>query len=180
MGQVSICRLNTVREIDDLRGKIDRIFFESSAVTSFADEAARQAFNERWLGRYVTHYPDWFYVALCDGRRDVAGYLAGCVQDVRDTSLFDDISYFDDFSKHLDRYPAHLHVNLASQLRSQGIGAQLVARFLTDAANGGACGVHVVTGQGSRNVGFYNRCGFKVIDSAPFGASTSVFLGICV
>ncbi len=42
-------------EVTDFERQLDHIFFSSSATKTFADEAERQAFRERWLGRYLKH-----------------------------------------------------------------------------------------------------------------------------
>ena len=56
---------------------IDSIFFESSAKQEFADQAERDAFRERWLGRYIEKHRDSFFVAIDDDGNAI-GYLAGC------------------------------------------------------------------------------------------------------
>lgn len=154
--------------------QLDAIFFQSSNTQTFADDAARAAFRERWLGRYLTHYPQWFYVALSDG--DVAGYLAGCTDDPAALTLFADISLYQTFAAWTAKYPAHLHVNLGAAYRSAGTGSQLVARFCDDVRRAGAPGVHVMTGRHMRNVAFYARNGFREVASAGDGAAAVVFL----
>ena len=37
---------------------IETIFFASSNVEQFDDAAERAAFRERWLGRYLDHWPE--------------------------------------------------------------------------------------------------------------------------
>jgi GNAT superfamily N-acetyltransferase len=75
------------------------------------------------------------------------------------------------------RFPAHLHVNLAADFRSQGIGAQLIEAFAGHAKRAGAPGVHAVTGKGMRNVRFYTRCGFVERATAQWNGREVVFLG---
>ena len=45
----------------------------------------------------------------------------------------------------------------------RGIGGQLVAAFLDDCRGRGIGGVHVVSAEGARNIGFYRKCGFEVV-----------------
>lgn len=163
-------------ERERLLPEIDAIFFEASATRSFADAAARSAFRERWLGRYLQHDPRWVYLALAaDGT--VAGYLAGSLDDPARAPRFSDIAYFHDFAGLTADYPAHLHVNLAPQFRGRGIGAALVEAFAADAARAGARGMHVVTGVGMRNVGFYERNGFRELGRATANGREVVLLG---
>ena len=157
-------------------GDLDRIFFESSATQSFETDAARNAFRDRWLGRYLTQYPDWIYVAATlDG--SFIGYLLGCLDDPAVMPLFDDIGYFKAFPHLTSAYPAHLHVNLISSARGRGIGAQLVEAFAADAAAAGSAGIHVVTGEGMRNIRFYANVGFEIAGSIPWNGRNLVFLG---
>lgn len=155
---------------------LDRIFFESSGTKAFADTAARSDFRERWLGRYLAHYSEWFYVAVAhDG--EPLGYLAGCLDDPARSPRFADIGYFAGLANLTALYPAHLHVNLAPAARSHGIGSRLVERFARDASRAGAPGVHVVTGRGMRNVGFYQRNGFHEAGAITWNGRELVLLG---
>ncbi len=158
---------------------IDEIFFDASATRSFSSEAARTAFRERWLGRYLEHFPEWFYVvtsADTESGPRFLGYLAGCLDDPARCELFADIGYFQDLRAMTARFPAHLHINLAEDARSQGIGAALIQRFCDDAGAAGSSGVHVVTSAQSRNVAFYNRCGFNEVSRFKAGTVENVML----
>ena len=75
------------------------------------------------------------------------------------------------------RFPAHLHINLAAEYRSIGIGGRLVAAFADQARSLGAPGVHVVTGAASRNVGFYRRQGFVELARSRTSSRDVVCLG---
>jgi GNAT superfamily N-acetyltransferase len=68
----------------------------------------------------------------------------------------------------LDRYPAHLHMNVAAQWRSHGIGRALVGRYTQDLEAAGVAGVHLFCGPPP--LGFYLREGFVELgrmDAAP-------------
>ncbi len=178
---VRIERWLDIVEQDAMVPQIDEIFFGSSATRDFSDDVARAAFRERWLGGYLEHDAQWFYVALGadadSGALCVAGYLAACVDDPRGVERFSDIGYFEVFRDLLDAYPAHLHINLHEDFRGAGIGGQLIARFAEDASRAGAIGVHVVTGQESRAVNFYYRCGFQEKGCTQWNGVDNVFLG---
>jgi len=182
MSDISLRAWSAVIDKARARDDIDEIFFEASAVKSFADAYARSAFHERWLGRYLTNFPQNFTVALTheDDREQgcVAGYLAGCLKDPRGTDVFSDIAHFALFESYLDRYRAHLHINLAPQFRGAGLGVRLMEAFLKDVSAAGLHGAHVVTGAKSRNVSFYQRCGFQKLDTAMRNGIEIVFLGV--
>ncbi|MBU1211389.1 MAG: GNAT family N-acetyltransferase [Alphaproteobacteria bacterium] len=158
----------------DFADQLDEIFFTSSATQNFAGEAARSTFRERWLGRYLDHDREWFYVAVRGDR--LAGYLAGAIEDPARTARFSDIDYFKVIAEETAKYPAHFHVNVAEGARSGGIGSRLIATFIADLRRAGVGGVHLVTGHNSRNIPFYLRNGFKLRKVIKGVAGDSVML----
>ena len=158
-----------------LEAGLDAVFFDASSVTSFASDGGRAQFRNRWLGRYLDHDPDFAYVAVMPNG-DVAGYLAGALEDPATATRFSDIAYFAGFKHLTAEFPAHLHVNLAASARGFGVGSALVQRFIQDARRAGAPGVHVVTSQGARNVAFYARNGFVQAGVAGEPPAARVFL----
>lgn len=165
------------RDIDAARlAEVDAIFFAASNTQQFSADPERDAFHERWLGRYLQRYRPHFFLAL-DTHGRIIGYLAGCLDDPARHFLFADIAYFSMLSDLTSRYPAHLHVNLHADWRQRGIGARLVEAFCAHAMAGGSPGVHVVTGQGARNEHFYARCGFHPLRAFTWNASRLIILG---
>ncbi|MEQ1697940.1 MAG: GNAT family N-acetyltransferase [Hyphomicrobiaceae bacterium] len=171
-----VVRLASLTERREAEGEVERIFFAASGTKAFACEAAREAFRERWLGRYLTHDAQHVFVAL-DAARRVVGYLVGSLDDPARTARFGDIGFFADFAPLTARYQAHLHVNLDESARGSGIGGLLVEAFCGDVRAAGLPGVHVVTGKGVRNVAFYERLGFLERGAAVFNGHDIVFLG---
>ncbi|MCL4764782.1 MAG: GNAT family N-acetyltransferase [Hyphomicrobiaceae bacterium] len=171
-----IARLAELPDRNRACGDIEAIFFETGGTREFDTEADRAAFRERWLTRYLAHFPNDAFVALAtDGA--VAGYLVGCLEDPARNALFSDISYFGGLAHLTQRFPAHLHINLTARYRSQGIGAQLIEAFAAHAARAGAPGMHVVTGEGARNNRFYLACGFEHLETADWNGNAIAFLG---
>jgi GNAT superfamily N-acetyltransferase len=158
-----------------LLAQIDAIFFEA-ATRTFRPGPEREAFRERWLGRYLKGGSDALFLAV-EGKT-VAGYLVGAVENPALQDRFTDIAYFRaDFAELCQQFPAHLHINLAPAFRSHGIGARLIEAFADYAAKAGAAGMHIVTGAGMRNVRFYERCGFQQRGAAERNGGEVVFLG---
>ena len=156
--------------------RLDAIFFAASNTQKFADPRLRNAFRERWLGRYLDRCCDHFFLALGPQER-IIGYLAGCLDDPARHPLFADIGYFAALSDLTRLYPAHLHINIDSAWRGRGIGARLIEAFCAHAAAAGRAGVHVMTGEQARNVRFYLRCGFRPLRSTDWNALRLVILG---
>lgn len=179
MPDVEICRwtqLASDPERDRLIAELDQIFFSSSARQSFASTEEKAQFRDRWLGRYLRHFPQHALVAL-DGERRVAGYLVGSLDDPARDPLFADLAFLAHFRDLTARYPAQLHVNLDADRRGRGIGARLVAAFADMARASGAPGVHVVTTRGARNVGFYLANGFLERGAVETDGRALLFLG---
>jgi GNAT superfamily N-acetyltransferase len=155
--------------------QIDTIFFEASSRT-FPAGPERDAFRERWLGRYLQGGSDALFLALQD-EATVAGYLVGAVEDPALQERFADIGYFrTEFAELCRQFPAHLHINLSPAFRSRGIGARLIEAFAGYASGQRAAGMHIVTGRGMRNVRFYEQCGFEERGKAPWKGGEVVFL----
>ena len=173
---VRIVRYCEVRRSRAILAGLDSIFFAASATTNFASTAQRTEFRQRWLGNYLLHRPQEAFLAL-DSDDSPAGYLVGSLVDPASDPLQAGLDYFQSLAPQTRHYPAHLHVNLAEQYRSHGVGTKLVEAFCTHASARGAPGVHIVTGQGMRNVGFYQRCGFVEVGQAPWQGRTLVMLG---
>jgi GNAT superfamily N-acetyltransferase len=167
-GNVVIRRWTEIPDKRRLTPEIDAIFFEASNTKEFAGEGERAAFRERWLGKYLANEPQFAYVAFAGCGAPAAGYLVGSVSEPVGFEAFADAAW---------EYPAHLHVNLAPQFRSRGIGARLIGAFAADALRAGATGMHVVTSADSRNVRFYTRNGFAEVARAPVDGRELVFLG---
>lgn len=171
-----IVRLASLTDRRVAVAEVERVFFAASGTKAFANDAAREAFRERWLGRYLTHDAGHVFVAL-NGAGRIVGYLVGCLDDPARTARFSDIGFFADFAPLTARYPAHLHVNLDEAARGLGVGGLLVEAFCGQVRDAGLPGVHVVTGKGVRNVRFYERLGFLQRGAAAFNGHEVVFLG---
>ena len=163
-------------EQERISAEIDAIFFEASNTKSFVDEAARTAFRERWLGRYLNNHRDCAFIALENGA-DVAGYVVGALEDPALSAEFADVWHVAAFAHLSRRYPAHLHINIAAHHRNRGLGHALISRFVDDVRSADVAGVHVVTGAGARNVGFYQRNGFWEAGRLTRASTDVVFLG---
>jgi ribosomal protein S18 acetylase RimI-like enzyme len=64
----------------------------------------------------------------------------------------------------VERYPAHLHIDLLPRLQGQGDGRRLLTALLENLAAAGAPGVHLGVGTANqRAIGFYRRMGFTEV-----------------
>ena len=68
----------------------------------------------------------------------------------------------------LSPYPAHLHINTRQDMRSQGIGAALMQRYLEQLRAEGIPGVHLETSSENKiAVPWYEKLGFRLLQRAP-------------
>lgn len=160
--------------------EVDQIFFESSGTKTFGSEHEKIAFRDRWLGRYLIHHPNQAYLAITD-RGDIleriVGYLVGSLDDPAHSPMFSDLGYFENLKGLTHIYPAQLHVNIAATWRGIGLGQDLVGAFIEDLQGSNVSGVHVITSEGMRNIGFYLGCGFEEVGSTIWNDRKLLMLG---
>jgi GNAT superfamily N-acetyltransferase len=64
----------------------------------------------------------------------------------------------------VERYPAHLHIDLLPRLQGRGYGRRLLETLFDALASAGAPAVHLGVGLANqRAIGFYERMGFTVV-----------------
>lgn len=179
--EISIVRLDGLdgsRRAELIAG-LEPIFYLNASRAEFASEDERRAFHDRWLGRYLRHYPEWFYFAV-DADGVAAGYLAGCPDSAGAAGRFEDIPHYRRFSRCYAEFPAHLHCNVRVDLHGRGIGGALVARFADDCRTAGLRGFHAITATSSRAVRFYERCGMRAAMTLPMDGYSLVLLAKAV
>lgn len=154
--------------------QVEAIFFDSAAKQSFASDAERAAFRDLWLGRYLTHCPAAFLLALnADG--EVAGYLAGALFSNREPLPGPD--YYAEFPAPLiEAYPAHLHINVRRDHRGQGAGAALIDAFRALCHGHGLAGFHAVTAARSSAAAFFTHRGLRERATADWRGRPLAFL----
>ena len=66
----------------------------------------------------------------------------------------------------VERYPAHLHIDLLPRLQGQGDGRRLLTALLDGLAAAGAPAIHLgVSTANQRAIGFYRRMGFTEVQT---------------
>lgn len=173
--QISIVRLQSLAGWQARATELDPIFFEASLTKSFADDAARRVFHERWLGRFLTNWPELVHVAVSSGGR-LVGYIVGAFVDPARSDRFKDLGFYKHLAHLTPYYPAHLHINLAPDVRGFGIGSRLIRAFEMNARDHMMPGVHLVTGRDSRNRSFYAQNGYRQIAGLIWGDTPIVML----
>ncbi len=156
--------------------RIEEIFFLSASVQCFRSAADRQRFAKSWTGYYRDREPDLIFVQRSSGG-PIAGYLMGCRDSAQATPLFKDIPSYALFSDMFNAYPGHFHVNCHPNFRNLGVGTELVTEFLAFCRESAIPGVHIVTANGARNVGFYEKLGFGHTARRPWRDRELLFMG---
>jgi GNAT superfamily N-acetyltransferase len=173
---MKIQRADEVADFANCLGDIDDIFFQSSAKREFCSPEEKQAFREMSLDRYIEKHRSSFFVAL-DAEGRAVGYLAGCLENPKTLSHFNDVAYFRSIEDICRDYPAHLHVNIAEGYRNRGLGTALVGRFVEWAKLHSVKGLHLVTSSTARSIPFYRRSGFIQLRTFPWNSGISVCMG---
>jgi GNAT superfamily N-acetyltransferase len=139
------------------RSQIDAIFFEATSKKEFKDQKDKEAFNWKYLGFYLAHYPEYAWLAVKDQR--VLGYIVG-MPFTQDPSLYQIQPHLVPFADLFKTYPGHLHINCHESSRGLGIGKKLVSKLMDQLKHEGVKGLHIMTGANSDNRCFYTKLGF--------------------
>lgn len=169
--------LTEVKNRPEAVRQIDAIFFGNAAEAPAQTD--RDAFRERWLGRYLARWPEWCFAA-CDEQGAVPGYLAGCPENPHLSDAFSDHRYYNLFADQCVRYPAHLHVNVAEDARGLGIGAALIDALSGKCRDASIRGLHAVTAYGDPNNSFFEACGMTPEAVADWNGRQLVFYALAL
>ncbi len=166
-----------VRELDLYAGA-EAVFWETASRTAFASASALCAYRRMYFDYYWHAAPELFLLATragdATGRSEmsetepaaesqvVMGYVCSLADTRAHPELYrlaPHLSLFDDL---YDEFPAHLHINVTAAGRGLGLGARLIEVLENRLQQGElqAPGLHLITGEGARNVTFYRRTGF--------------------
>lgn len=170
-----IVRLTEIDDLDAARAEIEAIFYASATMQDFESEAARAAYRDLWLGRYLRHFPDMCFVAFDEHGR-VGGYLAG--SPVSDQFPLPGPDYYSLFPRNLiDAYPAHIHVNVRKESRGRAIGSTLIDASRDECRKRRIAGFHAVTAARSRAADFFSQNGLAPLTEADWRERRIAFLG---
>lgn len=172
---IRISPYSSVESSHALNAMLDSIFFEASTLKTFQDCRSRASFRHRWLGQYLEEEGRHAFLALA-GDGTVCGYVIGALADPAHDPRHADLTYFQAFQDITRRYPAHLHINMAPAYRSSGLGSRLLSAFVDHVRAEGVPGLHIVTGAGMRNIGFYERNGFAIMAETAWKAGRVVIM----
>ena len=145
-------------QFSDYRSQIDTIFFEASTKKEFKDAQEKEAFNWKYLGFYLAHYPEYAWIAVKN--QQVLGYIVG-MPFTQDPSLYQIQPHLSAFAEEFKHYPAHLHINCHESSRGMGVGKLLTLQLIEQLKQQGIKGLHIMTGPASDNRAFYSKLGFN-------------------
>ncbi|MEY3902596.1 MAG: hypothetical protein RL189_1902 [Pseudomonadota bacterium] len=155
---------------------VEKVFFESSTKKTFKTPEEREAFKFKYLDWYSKHHPECFFIAF-EKNSDVLGYICGVPDSRMDPELRELHPWFQNFADCYDNYPAHLHINCSESARGRGLGSTLLNLFENHLQAQGMCGVHLVTSPDARNVGFYDKNGYKFTKTTIWKGSSLLLMG---
>ena len=141
----------------DFKDQLSEIFFEASAKKEFKDQKEKDVFFWKYVGFYLSHYPEYAWLAVQDGK--VLGYVLG-MPFTQDPSLYAIQPHLQAFQEHFKTYSAHLHVNCHVNARGHGVGKKLVLQLMDQLKDQKVPGLHIMTAPDSDNKIFYQKLGF--------------------
>ncbi len=150
----------------------------------------RRLFIDAFVRVYTESYPHTCWVAEVDG--EVVGYLTGCMDTKEQEKLTRrqlmrvvanalrlryrlgiktlkaSLGFLLEVPvrprPELDRYPAHLHINVADGHRGRGLGKGLLSAFIEQCREAGLPGIHLSTSEmNTIAVPLYRKMGFKLL-----------------
>lgn len=152
--------------------QVRNIFFESSSIDTFEDETHKEQFYQKWLGKYINKFPDYFLIA--HENKIVLGYLVGCPDSLSHPELQQPVvGERDDYKS----YPFHLHMNCHKDYRGKGVGGKLLLKTEQLCRERGCSGLHLITKEGVLNQSFYEKYGHKLIRKKEINGNILVMLG---
>ena len=160
-----------------VRAAIDKVFFDNAATSEFSDEVSRRDYHDLWLGRYLRHFPESCWIAFEENNDNaIIGYLAGSL--VSDTPPLPGPDYYRQFpSNFIEKFPAHLHINIRQDRHVQGTGRALIDAFRTHCHEKQMAGFHAVTIASRTPADFFVRCGMTVQARILWSDRRIVFIG---
>lgn len=78
----------------------------------------------------------------------------------------------------IERYPAHLHLNLLPRIQGRGIGRLLFSEWISSAARYGVGPIHIGANRSNpRAIGFWSRQDFSPLPSPDSASERTVWMG---
>ena len=164
------------------REYLRKICIETASPAFQANEKTREAVCVLFNDYYTDHEPESIFVAV--GNDDIPfGYIL-CNKDARKMNCFMDDEYMPKLSgfkdeeiawyksylqgnlRYIGKYPAHLHIDILEGHQRQGVGHQLVDALVAYLKEKKIKGLFlIVSRDNGKGVSFYQKYGFKEIDS---------------
>lgn len=158
----------------EMLSELRDIFFETSSIKEFKDEASKEAFFMKYLGFYLKQYPHLCFVVESEKR--ILGYVVGASESLSE-SLLSLQPHLELFRNEIINYPAHLHINFHRDAQGQGFGRKLINHLEGVLKTHDINGLHIMTGALEPNRFFYQKLGFTFEIVKDFQTSSILFMG---
>jgi len=164
------------------REYLKKICVETASPAFQANEKTREAVCVLFNDYYTDHEPESIFVAVGDDNIPF-GYIL-CGKDAQRMIRLmhveylpklvgfkdEEIAWYEGYLqsnlRYIDKYPAHLHIDILEGHQRQGIGHQLVDALVTHLKEKKIKGLFlIVSRDNEKGVCFYRKYGFKEIDS---------------
>jgi ribosomal protein S18 acetylase RimI-like enzyme len=138
--------------------QLEEIFWLTSSTSEFSSEAHRARFANRYLYHYLDSSVSCNWIVK--DQEQICGYIL-CSRDSSSREMLELHPLLRHFLPLLQRFPAHLHINVHPKAQSRGFGGLLLNQLCADLRQHQVPGVHLLTGSQARNRTFYENKGFQ-------------------
>lgn len=157
--------------------RIHRHFLATSVRQNFDSVEERILFQKKYFDDYLNSWPD---LGLGIFHNDTsAGYILGCADtfNALKNSLLVETLYPAEFLPYLEKFPAHLHIDLAPTHQGQGLGTWAINNWLDLMKSKSVPAAHVITMVEHPSFEFYRRHFFHELHRLPRGEKHLSLLG---
>lgn len=158
----------------EVQNHFEKICLEAAANPVEKDK--QKAFLDKWLNSYLELFPEFSFAAWDESKKEALGYIICCPDTARFYEKLDQKN-LEIWKESFNEFPAHLHINCAPQARGHGVGGKLLNALEEELKKHSLPGLHLITALGARNVGFYKKNGYGLIDQRSFNNIELVLLG---
>lgn len=173
-------RKAALKDLDACR----HICIETAMWSDISKESVRRYLTKSFCDPYIEHFIDSCFIA--EDTEGVFGYII-CAPDYGRYSKVVDKYYsagakksffqrlkkllsLSSEKKRVERYPAHLHINILPRGQKRGVGKALMKALFSELQGLNVEGIHLgVDGRNKNAMSFYEHLGFKRTDKAAWG-----------
>ena len=159
------------------KARLLNIFWATATKTQFSSAQEKLAFQSKYFTDYCDFFPDSSFALKVS--EQIQGYILGCpnTQRALEKGQLQTALYPHEFLHHLQKYPAHLHIDLDPTAQGKGLGKNLIMFWMHQMKLQRVPAFHIVTVVEHPSYVFYTRLGLADLERLPRGVHELVIMG---